>query len=124
MSMPRCSAYHARRASGSRARKKTPPTPRTDSATDQLPRAADELREDVAMRTELGDTAILAFRGVRFRHRQVRRGSDLLGDRKDPLDQRFDPGTRRNDLAPLEVDQPVGQPVADRAPQVLLDQPP
>src|SRR6266852_3721830 len=119
MSMPRCSAYHARRATGSRARKKTPPTPSTASPTDKLPRPADELGEHVAMRAELRDALVLALGGVRFRHGEVGRRADLLGDGKHPLDQRLDTRPRRDDVAALEVDEPLRQPVADCAPHVL-----
>src|ERR1700704_2458048 len=111
MAMPRCSAYQARSASGSLARKNTPPTPSTDSPTDALPRPADELGEDVAMRAELSDALVLVFGGVRGRHGEVGRCPDLLGDREHPFDQRLDARACRDDLAALEVDQPAAQPV-------------
>ena len=40
-----------------------------------------------------------------------------------PLDELLEPRARRDRLAPLEVDQLAREPVADRAPEVLLDQP-
>src|SRR6266550_3063484 len=122
MAMPRCSAYHARKATGSLARKKTPPTPSTASPTDPLPRPADQLRENIAMRAELGDALVLPLGGVRRRHCEVGSCTDLLGDGKDPFAQGLDPRPRRNDFAALEVDQPVRQPVPDRPPHVLLDE--
>src|SRR5580765_8360775 len=122
MTMPRCSAYQARSATGSCARKKTPPTPSTASPTDPLPRPADELGEDVAMRAELRDALVLALGGVCLRDREVGRCADLLGDWTDPLDQRFDARSSRDDLAALEVDEPVREPVPDRTPHVFLDQ--
>src|SRR5256884_1595494 len=123
MSMPRCSAYHARNATGSLARKKTPPTPSTASPTYPLPRLADELREDIPVRTELRDPLVLPLGGVRRRHREVRRRTDLVGDGEHPFDQRLDPRASRDDLAALEVDQSVAQSMPDRAPHVLLDEP-
>src|SRR5207247_2365288 len=120
--MPRCSAYQARKATGSCARKKTPPTPSTASPTDSLPRPADELGEHVAMRAYLRKALVLALCGVRLRYCEVRRRADLLGDGKHPLDQRLDPRSGRDDLAALEVDEPVRQPMTDRTPHVLLDQ--
>src|SRR5439155_26492167 len=121
MAMPRCSAYHARRATGSLARKKTPPTPSTASPTDPLPRPANQLREYVAMRAEFRNALVLPLGGVRRGHCEVGSCADLLGDRKDPLDQGLDPRPRRNHFAALEVDHAVRQPVADRPPHVLLD---
>src|SRR2546427_12991791 len=123
ISMPRCSAYQARSATGSCARKKTPPTPSTASPTDPLPRPAHELGEDVAMRAELRHAFILALGGVRLRDCEVGRRTDLLGDGRHPFDQRLDACPCRHDLTALEVDEPVRQPIPDRAPQVLLDQP-
>src|SRR5437870_957604 len=122
MAMPRCSAYHARKATGSVARKKTPPIPSTASPTDPLPRSADQLRENVAMRSELRNALVLPLGGIRRRHFEVGSCADLLGDGKDPLDQGLDLRPRRNDFATLEVDHPVRQPVPDRPPQVLLDE--
>src|SRR6266487_4364592 len=122
MAMPRCSAYHARKATGSLARKKTPPTPSTASPTDPLPRPADQLRENVAMRAELRNALVLPLGGVRRRHCEVGCSADFLGDGKDPLDQGLDSFPRRHDFAALEVDHPVRQPVSDRPPHVLLDE--
>src|SRR3954464_12055108 len=123
MSIPRCSAYHARSASGLRARKKTPPIPWTASATDALSRAAHELGEDIAMRAELHLTLVLTLGRIRRRDGEERCSADLARNGLHPLDQCLDARTRRNDLASLEVNQPAAEPVADRAPQVLLDQP-
>src|SRR6266700_7610345 len=122
--MPRWSAYQARSATGSLARKKTPPTPWTASPTDPLPRSTDELSEDFAVRAELRDSLVLPLGGVRRGHGEVGRRTDLLGDRKHPFDQRLDARASRDDLATLEVDQPVGEAVPDGAPHVLLDEPP
>src|SRR6266516_5112048 len=99
MSMPRWSAYQARSATGSPARKKTPPTPWTASPTDPLPRSTHELGEDIAMRAELHDSLVLPLGGVRRRHGEVRRRTDLLGDGKHPFDQRLDARVSRDDLA-------------------------
>src|SRR5213592_4118790 len=121
MAIPRCSAYHPRKAAGSLARKKTPPTPTTASPTDPLPRPPDELCENIAMRAQLRDALVLALGRVRRRHCEKGRRTDLLGDGKDPLDQRRDARPRRDDITLLEVGQPVRQSVPDRAPQVLLD---
>src|SRR5918994_4536199 len=120
--MPRCSAYHSRSASGSLARKKTPPTPSTLSATNALPRPAHELGEDGPMRLKLFEACVLTLGRVRLRDGQVGRGTDLLCHRQHPFDQGLDAGAGRYDLAALEVDQPIRQTMADRAPHVLLDQ--
>src|SRR5580765_35970 len=122
MSIPSCSAYQARSASGSRARKKTPPIPWTVSATDALSRPAHELGEDVAMRAELSLTLVLTLGRIRRRDGEEGRGANLTRNRLHPFDQRLDPRARRNDLASLEVDQLATEPVADRSPQVFLDQ--
>src|SRR5439155_7820728 len=42
----------------------------------------------------------------------------------DPVEQLLEPRPRRDRLAALEVDQLTREPVADRAPEVLLEQPP
>src|SRR6185437_4655444 len=123
MSIPSCSAYQARSAAGSRARKKTPPIPWTASATDTFSRPAHELGEDIAMRAELPLTLVLPLGRIRRRDGEEGRCADLTRNGRHPLDQRLDPRPRRNDLASHEVDQPAAEPVADRAPQVLLDQP-
>ena len=61
---------------------------------------------------------------VRRRHREVRRRAELLGDRQHPLDQLARARARAGRTSPRrEVDQLAGQAVADRAPEVLLDQP-
>src|SRR4029453_16356443 len=104
MSIPSCHAYHARNASGSCERKKTPPMPATRSATDALPRAANELGEDVTVRAELFEPRVLALRRVGLRNGEVGRGADLLCHRQYPLDQRLDPGASGHDLPTLEVD--------------------
>src|SRR5690349_11181835 len=116
--MPRCLAYHARSASGSRARRKTPPIPPTRSATHELPWPADELGEHVTRRTQLFEARILPLRRVRFGNGEERRRPDLPRHRLHPVDQRLDPGARGHDLAALEVDQAVGEAVANRAPKV------
>src|SRR4051812_17410597 len=123
MTIPRCSAYHARSASGSRARKKTPPIPWTASATDAFSRPAHELGEDVAMRAELTLALVLTLGRIRRRDGEEGRSADFTRNGLHPLDERLDPRPRRNDLASLEVDQPAAEPVADRAPEILLDQP-
>src|SRR5437016_13435776 len=103
--MQRVASYHARSASVSRLRKKTPPMPSTASATDPLPRPAHERREHVALRSEGLETRILTLRRVCLRNAEVRRRADLFCHRQRPFDQRLDPRTRGNDLAAREVDQ-------------------
>src|SRR5262245_66162627 len=99
MSIPRCSAYHARSASGSRTRKNTPPMPATRSATHKLPRTPDELGEDIAMRAELLETRILPLGSVRLGNGQVGRGPDLFRDGQHPFDQCLDARPGRPHLA-------------------------
>ena len=50
-------------------------------------------------------------------------GADLLGHGQHPLDELLDPLSRGNRLAALEIEQLAGEPVANCAPEVLLDQP-
>src|SRR6266545_5320166 len=64
----------------------------------------------------------LALGGVRSRHGQERGGAELLGHWERPFDQILDGGPRRAHVTGGEVDQLAGEAVADRAPEVLLDQ--
>ena len=55
--------------------------------------------------------------------REVGGAAELLGDGQHPLDEPLEVRARRAHLAAREVDQLAAQAVADRAPEVLLDQP-
>src|SRR5207244_4449960 len=61
--------------------------------------------------------------GVRRRDRQVVGAAQLLGDRQHPLDEALQVRAGGSHLTGGEVDQLAGKAVADRAPEVLLDQP-
>src|SRR5260370_19003348 len=68
-------------------------------------------------------TRDLAFRGVALRDREPRRRTELVGDRLYPLHELLDARTGADRLPALEVDQLAREPEADRAPQILLEQP-
>src|SRR5262245_1434025 len=93
------------------------------SATDGLP---DEYLcgEGLADGGALVDARELPLRRVRRRHGEVRRGADLLGHRQGPLGELLEPGARREHTPGPELDQLAREAEADRAPEVLLDQPP
>src|SRR6476646_4502921 len=57
------------------------------------------------------------------RHGEEGCRAGLLGEGCYPLDQLLDPCPCRHGLAALEVDQLAGKAVADRAPEVFLEQP-
>src|SRR5579871_1546635 len=50
-------------------------------------------------------------------------GAELLRDRAHPLEEVLEASARRDRRAAREVDQLTREPEADRAPEVLLDQP-
>src|SRR4051794_39760215 len=93
------------------------------SVTDGLSRR-DLLGVDLLERRALGDACALPLCRVRAGDAEVRRRPELVRDRLHPLDQLLDPRARRYDLAALEVEQIAGEAEADRAPEVLLEQPP
>src|ERR687888_130095 len=64
----------------------------------------------------------LALRRVALRDSEIWGKAELVGDGRDPLEQLLDPLPRREHFAPLQVDEALGEPVADRPPEVLLDQ--
>src|SRR5712691_9109399 len=94
---------------------------RSSSATDPLRRAY-LLGVDLRQRLPCFEPLDLALCSVLLRDDEVRGRADLLGGGEHPLDQLVDPLARGDRLAPLEVDELARQPVADRAPEVLLDQ--
>src|SRR6185295_17327034 len=63
----------------------------------------------------------LAFGRVLLGHAEIRGHAELVRDRSDPTDEPLDALARRQDLAPIEIDEGLGEPVADRPPEVLLD---
>src|SRR5205823_2453186 len=77
-----------------------------------------DLREGRALRVPRA----LPLGGVPLGDREERGGADLLGDRGHPLDELLEAGARGDGLAALEVDQLAREPVANRAPHVLLEQ--
>src|SRR5581483_6962099 len=60
---------------------------------------------------------------VPIREREPRRRAELVRDRPHPLEQLLEPRTRRNGLAPLEVDEITRHPPPQRTPEVFLEQP-
>src|SRR5204862_117535 len=68
--------------------------------TDRLARA-NLLGIDLGQARALLVAGDLALCGVLRRDGQVRRGADLICDRRDPLDQLLDPPARRNRLRAL-----------------------
>src|SRR3954462_1777154 len=92
------------------------------SANDGL-LGADLLGIDLLERRALLVTSDLPLRRVCIRNREVRACAELVCDRQHPLDEL---GERRPGRAPAparEVDELAGEPVADRPPEVLLDEP-
>src|SRR5262249_51994951 len=59
---------------------------------------------------------------VALRDGEVPRSAELVRDRRHPLEQLVDSPSRGNGLPALEVEQLAGEAVADRAPEVLLEQ--
>src|SRR5579884_1710722 len=80
------------------------------------------LREDVFHRGSFLVAGDLPLRGVALGNREPLRCPELVRDRLDPLDELFEPRARGNRLAPLQIDQLAGEPVADRTPEILLQQ--
>src|SRR5438552_11756445 len=78
---------------------------------------------NLLQRRALVEAGALALRGILLRDGEEGRRADLVRHRGDPLEQLLDARPRRHRLAAVEVDQLAGEPVADRAPQVLLEQP-
>src|SRR5262245_22762391 len=94
-----------------------------DSLTDLLPRLPYLLGVDLLQaRTRLVPRH-LALGCVRFPDAQERRRARLLGRWERPFDELLDGRPRRAHTAGGEVDHLTAQPVPDRAPEVLLDQP-
>jgi hypothetical protein len=91
----------------------------SSSATD---RDARLLGVDLLEGRPLLEAGDLALGGVALGDGEVRGGADLLRHGRHPLEQALEPCPRRQDVSALEVDQLAGEPVADRAPHVLLDQ--
>src|SRR3954447_9361258 len=83
------------------------------SATDPLPRLH-LLGIDLLQARSFVAAGDLPLRSVPLGHGEERGGADLVGDRCDPLEELLDPGTRRDRLTALEVEQLAAQPVADR----------
>src|SRR5579862_5841042 len=79
---------------------------------------------DLAQRGALAEPLLLALGRVPLGEPEVAGGPRLLGDRRDPLEQLLEPRPRRHGLAAVEVDQLARKAVADRPPEVLLEQPP
>ena len=90
--------------------------------TDRL-RRAHLLGVDLLERHSVLEALDLPLCSVPLGHGEVRGGADLLGHGQHPLDELLDPLSRGNRLAALEIEQLTGKPVADCAPEVLLDQP-
>src|SRR5206468_9298306 len=94
----------------------------SSSATDPLSRP-NLLGVDGFERRTLLEARDLALGGIALRDREIRARADLVGHGLHPREQGLQPGARRNRLAAAEVDELTGEAVADRAPDVLLDQP-
>src|ERR671923_1787025 len=91
------------------------------SANRLLP--ADLLGVDLLERRALLIACDLALRGVRGRDCQERSRADLLGHGLHPLDQLLEPLALVDELAGFEIDELADHPPADRAPEVLFDEP-
>src|SRR3954468_15586747 len=92
------------------------------SATDRLS-ATHLLSVDLLEARPLLDPCDLPLGGVRIRDREERRGTDPPRQGRDPVEEILEPLPRRHRLAPLEVEELAAEPVAKRAPEVLLEQP-
>src|SRR5262245_19223706 len=96
------------------------PCPSVSSATDDLIRS-NLLGIDLLQRPPLVEAGDLALgRGGR---RNVQGDAELVGDRADPSGDPLELGPGRPHLVCPGIEQRPGQPVADRAPEVLLDHP-
>src|SRR5215212_5870159 len=82
----------------------------------------DLLRVDLLERRSVLVAGDLPLGRVLLGHAEERRGADLVRDRRDPFEQLLDPRAGGDRLTALEVDELTRQPVADRAPEVLLEQ--
>src|SRR5262245_54544201 len=94
----------------------------SSSATHGLSRR-DLLGVDLLDARALLEAGALPLGCVCSGNEQQRRGPELLGNRKHPLDQSLELCPRGPYLAARQVDLLAGEAVADRPPQVLLDQP-
>ena len=65
----------------------------------------------------------LTLGGVSLGNREEVGGAELFRDRPHPVDELLEPRAGRDGGAALEVDELARQAVADRAPEVLLDEP-
>src|SRR4051812_4111986 len=92
------------------------------SAGDSLT-GPDLLGEDLFHRRALLVTGDLPLRGVPLGDCEPRRCTELVGDRLYPFEELLDPRAGRDRLTALEFDQLSREAVADRAPEVLLEQP-
>src|SRR4051812_17456360 len=92
------------------------------SAGDSLT-GPDLFGEDLLHRRALLVARDLPLRRVPLGDREPRRSPELVGDRLHPFDELLDPRPRRDRLSALEVDQLSREAEADRAPEVLLEQP-
>src|SRR4051812_33170918 len=92
----------------------------SSSATDHVARL-DLLGVDVLQRPALLDARDLPLGGVRRRHRELK--PELVSDHCDPLRHPLELGPRGPDIEHAGIEQAAREPVADRAPHVLLDQP-
>src|SRR5207237_67506 len=96
--------------------------PGVNSASDTLA-CPDLLDEDVLERRAFLVARDLPLRGVAVGDREPLRSAELLRNRLHPLDELLEARPRGHRLAALEVEQFAGEPVADRTPEVLLEQP-
>src|SRR5581483_11775112 len=90
------------------------------SATNYLTRA-DLLRVDLLQRPALLDAGDLPLGRIGGGDRQPE--AELVRDRHDPLRDPLELRACRAHLEGAWVEQAAGQPIADRAPHVLLDHP-
>src|SRR5712691_4960802 len=79
--------------------------------------------EDLLHRRALLVARDLPLRGVPLRDREPLRRAELIGDGLHPFDELLEPRPGGDRLAALEVDQLSREAPADRAPEVLLEQP-
>src|SRR5262249_13174214 len=81
------------------------------------------LSEDLFHRPALLVSRDLPLRGVSLGNRKPAACAELVRHGLHPLEQLLDPCTRRNRRAALEVEELAGETPAQRAPEVLLEQP-
>src|SRR2546423_14805207 len=82
---------------------------------------AELLGVDLLEAGALGIACELALGRVLRRNGEVGRHAELLRHGTDPLDQLLDPRARREGLPAVEIEELAGEPVPDRAPEVLLE---